>query len=54
MGNRGTGKLSVEISDIEDSTEQLQEVVSGFCPSPLCIDLSARGMWARHFYQGFR
>jgi hypothetical protein len=54
MGSRGTGSLSVERADIEDSTEQFQEVVSGCCPSSFCIDLSARGMRARHFYEGFR
>ena len=54
MENRGTGELSVEIADVKKTTEQLQEVVSGSSPSPLCVDLSARGMWARYVYQGFR
>jgi hypothetical protein len=49
MGNRGTGNLSVERADIENSNEQLQDALSGYCPSSFCIDLSARGMRARYF-----
>jgi hypothetical protein len=54
VGFLGTGMLAVEITDVKDSAEQREEVVIGCCPSIVCIDLSARRMRARHFYQGFR
>ena len=54
MANRGTGHhVSAEFSLITTETKQFAEVVSAGCPAFVCFDLSARGMWARHVYQGF-